>query len=246
MTGSSQRARTGVEGLDDILNGGLTSHRLYLIEGEPGSGKTTLALQYLLEGVRLGEKVLYITLSESAEELQAVAESHGWTLEGITVKELAPSEESLRPEDMYTMFHPSEVELGETTRAVLSEVERIRPTRVAFDSLSELRLIAGNPLRYRRQILALKQFFVGRRCTVLVLDDKTSTDHDLQVQSIAPTGWFSSSSSIPITAPNVVGSRFRSSGAAHFEAATTISSFSGGGWWSSRAWSRGNTGLPWS
>ena len=185
MSEPSHRASTGVAALDDILNGGLTPHRLYLIEGEPGSGKTTLALQYLLEGVRRGEPVLYVTLSESSEELHAVAQSHGWTLDGITVKELAPSEESLRPEDMYTMFHPSEVELGETTRAVLSEVERIRPARVAFDSLSELRLIAGNPLRYRRQILALKQFFGGRQCTVLMLDDKTSVDHDLQVQSIA-------------------------------------------------------------
>lgn len=185
MTISNDRERTGVEGLDDILNGGLTPQRFYLIEGEPGSGKTTLALQYLLEGVRLGEPVLYVTLSESAEELNAVARSHGWTLDGIAVTELTPSEESLRPEDMYTMFHPSEVELGETTRAVLAEMERIRPTRLAFDSLSELRLIAGNPLRYRRQILALKQFFGSRKCTVLVLDDKTSTDHDLQVHSIA-------------------------------------------------------------
>lgn len=178
-------ASTGVEGLDDILGGGLTHERLYLIEGEPGSGKTTLALQFLLEGVRRGEPVLYVTLSESAEELDAVVRSHGWTLDGISVRELTPSEEGVRAEDMYTMFHPSEVELGETTRAILAEVERIKPARVVFDSLSELRLLAGNALRYRRQILALKQFFAGRHCTVLLLDDKTSADHDLQVQSIA-------------------------------------------------------------
>jgi circadian clock protein KaiC len=176
---------TGIQGLDDIMAGGFRANRLYLVEGVPGSGKTTLALQFLLEGVRLGQPVLYVTLSESAEEINSVAASHGWTMEGITIRELVPSEENLRPDDQYTMFHPSEVELGETTRTILADVERIRPLRVVFDSLSELRLLAGNALRYRRQILALKQFFAGRNCTVLLLDDMTSTDHDLQVQSIA-------------------------------------------------------------
>src|SRR5262249_27952299 len=156
-----------------------------LVEGVPGCGKTTLALQFLLEGARNGEPVLYVTLSESEEELQAVAASHGWTLDGVVVRELMPSEDSLLPDDHYTMFHPSEVELTETTKTILEDVERVKPTRVVFDSLSELRLLAGNPLRYRRQILALKQFFSGRCCTVLLLDDMTSTDHDLQVQSIA-------------------------------------------------------------
>lgn len=132
-----------------------------------------------------GEQVLYVTLSESEEELRGVAASHGWSLDGITVRELAPSADSLQPNDQYTMFHPSEVELGETTKTILADVERIKPARVVFDSLSELRLLAGNPLRYRRQILALKQFFAGRKCTVLLLDDMTSTEHDLQVQSIA-------------------------------------------------------------
>ena len=179
------RATTGIEGLDDILGGGFTPHRLYLLEGVPGSGKTTLALQFLLEGVRRGEPVLYVTLSETEEELRGVAASHGWSLDGITIRELVPSEDSLRPDEQYTMFHPSEVELSETTKTILADVERIKPARVVFDSLSELRLLAGNPLRYRRQILALKQFFAGRNCTVLLLDDLTSTNHDLQVQSIA-------------------------------------------------------------
>ncbi|MFO0796659.1 MAG: ATPase domain-containing protein [Gemmataceae bacterium] len=179
------RAATGVAGLDDILGGGLTPNRLYLVEGVPGSGKTTLAMQFLLEGVRRGEPVLYVTLSETAEELRGVAASHGWALDGVTVRELAPSEDSLRPDDQYTMFHPSEVELGETTRTILADVEATKPTRVVFDSLSELRLLSGNALRYRRQILALKQFFAGRNCSVILLDDMTSTDHDLQVQSIA-------------------------------------------------------------
>lgn len=185
MTVSPQRAATGIEGLDDILNGGFTPHRLYLIEGMPGSGKTTLALQFLMEGVRRGERVIYVTLSETAEEIRSVVDSHGWTLDGITVRELVPSEGVLDPAGQYTVFHPSEVELGDTTQRILADVDQIKPTRVVFDSLSELRLLAGNPLRYRRQILALKQFFAGRRCTVLMLDDMTSAEHDLQVQSIA-------------------------------------------------------------
>jgi circadian clock protein KaiC len=179
------RAATGIAGLDDILDGGFTPYRLYLLEGVPGSGKTTLALQFLLEGVRRGESVLYVTLSENEEELSEVATSHGWSLDGITVRELVPGEDTLRPDEQYTMFHPSEVELSETTRNILADVERLKPSRVVFDSLSELRLLAGNSLRYRRQILALKQFFAGRNCTVLLLDDLTSATHDLQVQSIA-------------------------------------------------------------
>jgi len=176
---------SGIKGLDDVLCGGFTPNRMYLCEGVPGSGKTTLGMQFLAAGARNGESVLYVTLSESAEELRDIANSHGWSLEGIRIRELIPSERSLEPDDQYTVFHPSEVELTETTQHILQDVETMKPRRVVFDSLSELRLLAGNPLRYRRQILALKQFFAGRKCTVVLLDDLTATDRDLQVQSIA-------------------------------------------------------------
>lgn len=176
---------SGIDGLDDILCGGLTPHRLYLIEGVPGSGKTTLAMQYLMEGARCGESVLYVTLSETEEELRAIAASHGWDLTGITIRELVPPEESLQLAEQYTLFHPADVELSETTRTILAEVERLKPGRVVLDSLSELRLLAGDPLRYRRQLLGFKQFFRGRQCTLILLDDLTGTSPDLQVQSIA-------------------------------------------------------------
>jgi circadian clock protein KaiC len=176
---------TGSEGLDHILNGGFSPNRLYLIEGDPGAGKTTLALGYLLQGAHQGEKGLYLTLSETREEINDVAASHGWSLESINIRELVASEEALTPDSQYTMYHPAETELAETTKAMLEEVERVKPNRVVIDSLSELRLLAQNPLRYRRQILALKQFFTGRQCTVLLLDDRTSDDTDLQVRSIA-------------------------------------------------------------
>jgi circadian clock protein KaiC len=176
---------SGIDGLDDVLCGGFTPHRMYLCEGVPGSGKTTLGMQFLAAGARNGEPVLYVTLSESAEELREIGKSHGWSLDGIQIRELIPSERSLDPDDQYTVFHPSEVELTETTKHILQDVEDLKPRRVVFDSLSELRLLAGNPLRYRRQILALKQFFAGRKCTVLLLDDLTASDRDLQVQSIA-------------------------------------------------------------
>ena len=178
-------APTSIEGLDDVLAGGFVTNRLYLLEGVPGSGKTTLALQFLLDGVRRGEPVLYVTLSETEQELRSVASSHGWSLDGMTIRELVPGEESLQPDDQYTVFHPSEIELSETTKRILADVERVKPKRLVLDSLSEMRLLAGNSLRYRRQILAFKQFFSGRKCTVLLLDDLTTADHDLQVQSIA-------------------------------------------------------------
>ncbi len=176
---------TGVPGLDDILGGGLTPHRVYLIEGSPGAGKTTLALRWLLEGARIGDRGFYVTLSETKAELSAVAKTHGWTLDGITILELIANESELEPDNQYSMFEPSEVELGVTTKAILAEVENIKPRRVVIDSLSEMRLLAQNPLRYRRQILALKQFFIGRECTVFLLDDLTSEPEDLQLQSIA-------------------------------------------------------------
>ncbi len=175
----------GIPGLDHILGGGFTPNRIYLVEGDPGSGKTTLALQYLLEGRRRGESGMYVSLSETKEELDGVARSHGWTLEGIHCHELLPSDESLLPDAQSRLFHPSEVELSDTTRAILGEVERRKPSRVVFDSLSEMRLLAQHPLRYRRQVLALKQFFIGRECTVLLLDDRTSADNDLQLHSLA-------------------------------------------------------------
>src|SRR5690349_12238662 len=180
-----ERSRTGIPGLDDVLGGGLTPHRLYLVDGNPGSGKTTLALQYLLEGIKQGEKCLYITLSETKEELSAGAASHGWSLDGVEIVELVAEESDLDGESQVTMYHSSEVELTETTRRVLDAVEKTNPSRIVFDSLSELRLLAQNSLRYRRQILALKQFFIGRKCTVLLLDDRTSEGSDLQLQSIA-------------------------------------------------------------
>ena len=168
---------TGVEGLDLVLDGGLTPHRLYLIEGVPGSGKTTMAMQFLIEGVARGEKVLYVTLSETEEELREAAASHGWSLDGIQIHELVPAGDQLDPESQYTMFHPSEVELAETTRRILQEVERLQPQRVVFDSLAEIRLLAGSLLRFRRQVLALKQYFAGRGTTVLLLDEINVSEH---------------------------------------------------------------------
>lgn len=183
--GGMSRCVTGTKGLDEILGGGLPRNRLYLIKGDPGVGKTTLALQFLLEGARLGEPGLYITLSETREELGIVADSHGWDLEKIHLFELSAVEEKLKGETASTFFHPSEVELNRTTTAFLDEVERLKPARVVFDSLSEMRMLAETPLRYRRQILQLKQFFSGRQCTVLLLDDRSSGADDLQIESIA-------------------------------------------------------------
>lgn len=175
----------GIEGLDDILGGGLPRNRLYLVQGDPGVGKTTLALQFLLEGVKQGETGLYITLSETKEELEVVAESHGWDLRKINLFELSAVTESLKGEANNTFFHPSEVELNRTTKALLDEVKRVKPLRVVFDSLSEMRMLAETPLRYRRQILHLKEYFAGQKCTVLLLDDRSAGAHDLQIESIA-------------------------------------------------------------
>ena len=179
------KSLTGVPGLDSVMAGGYPSDRMFLVEGNPGTGKTTLALQFLMEGVRAGERGLYVTLSETADELTAVAESHGWKLDGIEVFELMPDEEALRPDAQYTVFHPSEVELTSTTQAIFEMVERVKPVRVVFDSLSELRLLARDSLRYRRQILGFKHFFTHKRATVLLLDDLTGEDSDLQLRSLA-------------------------------------------------------------
>lgn len=179
----SPHASTGIPGLDQLLRGGLPRDRMHLIEGEPGTGKTTLALQFLLEGRRLGEEGLYVTLSETSEELNHVASSHGWTLEGVTTFQLAPIAE--RAADEYTLYHPAEIELADLTKTVLDRVEAARPARVVFDSLSELRLLARDPLRYRRQILGLKDFFSRRPSTVLLLDDHSAGDADLQLRSLA-------------------------------------------------------------
>jgi circadian clock protein KaiC len=179
-----ERASTGVAGLDDVLGGGLPTHHLYLVEGNPGAGKTTLGLQFLREGAQRGEKGVYVTLSETETELQTVAASHGWSLAGIEVFELVSSE-GLGPDAEQSILHPSEVELGETVRGVMNAVERMRPSRVVFDSLSEMRLLAQNPLRYRRQVLALKKFFAQCSCTVLMLDDRSTKETDQQLHSIA-------------------------------------------------------------
>lgn len=179
------RCPTGIEGLDAVLAGGLPSNRLYLVQGTPGVGKTTLALQFLLEGARLGEAGLYITLSETKDELLTVAESHGWDLSKFAMLELSAIEEVLAETKENTFFHPSELELSKTTQILLNEVDRIKPQRVVLDSLSEFRLLAEHPLRYRRQMLRLKQYFAGRKSTVLLLDDQTGEGTDLHIQSIA-------------------------------------------------------------
>lgn len=184
QTQPTSRVSTGIADLDNILGGGLTTNRAYLLEGTPGSGKTTIALQFLLEGARHGEGGLYITLSETAAELREVARSHNWDLSDIELFELV-NEEGLDPDSEQSILEPSEVELGETIQGVMDCVDRLRPKRIVFDSLSEMRLLAQNSLRYRRQILALKQYFSTRNCTVLMLDDRSSDPGDLQLHSIA-------------------------------------------------------------
>jgi circadian clock protein KaiC len=179
------RDTSGVSGLDEILHGGFPHSHFFLIEGEPGAGKTTLGLQFLMDGARQGSRALYITMSESENELRQIARSHGWSLEGVTLYQYAPQGANLSPEEQYSVFHPSDVEFQDTTQEILTEIKRINPARVVLDSLSEIRLLARDPLRYRRQILALKQYFSTRECTVLLLDDRTSSVQDIQLESIA-------------------------------------------------------------
>src|ERR1700730_16392387 len=182
---TTNRLSSGIEELDHILGGGFPAKRLFLIEGEPGSGKTTLALQFLRAGAENSEKGLYVTFSESEDEVRAVAESHGWTLDGIHLQELSTLGDRLKNEEQYTVFQPADVELSETVQRVVDDVRRLKPQRVVIDSLSEIRLVARDPLRYRRQILALKEILSECDCTVFFLEDYTVENPDLLLQSIA-------------------------------------------------------------
>ncbi|MGA0530835.1 ATPase domain-containing protein [Hansschlegelia sp. KR7-227] len=176
MAGTDGRTSSGNEGLDGVLRGGLVANRLYLLEGSPGSGKTTLALQFLLDGADRGEPGLYVTLSETDEELRGVAAAHGWSLDKISIFELAAAEEAFGAERQQSILHPWENELGGTIKLIKDQVQRIKPRRVVFDSLSEMRLLAQDPLRYRRQVLALKQFFAPLDVTVFIVDDLTGEE----------------------------------------------------------------------
>jgi circadian clock protein KaiC len=178
-------AQTGVQGLDDILGGGLTRGRLFLLEGSPGTGKTTIASQFLMEGARRGERCLHITLSETEEEMRESAQSHGWDLAGITLFELLPPENLLDDDQQQSLLYSSDLELGETTKRIFAAFDALKPDRVVLDSLSEIRLLAQSSLRYRRQILALKHFFSTQQTTVLMLDDLTADVADKTVHSVA-------------------------------------------------------------
>lgn len=180
----SNICKTGVVGLDDIVCGGLPRGHVYLIQGEPGTGKTTLGMQFLMEGVRNGEKVLYITFSETRRELIDIATGHGWNIDEVELLELSVIESELRPEAMNTLFHPAEIELGKITKVMLDAIERIKPLRVVFDSVSEMRMVSEVSTRFRRVMLALKQHLTDARITVLLLDDLTTSPRDLQILSI--------------------------------------------------------------
>lgn len=179
------QAMTGVVGLDDVLGGGLERRRLFLLEGNPGTGKTTVSIQFLIAGARAGERSLYITLAETEEELRAGATSHGWDLTGIDIFELVPPETLLDEDQQQSLLYSSDLELGETTKRIFEAFERAKPDRVVLDSLSEIRLLAQSSLRYRRQILALKHYFARQGATVLMLDDLTTDVNDKTVHSVA-------------------------------------------------------------
>jgi circadian clock protein KaiC len=184
MDQDNQFVPTGVPGLDDVLMGGFLRNGFYLLQGDPGSGKTTVALQYVLSRHAAGESCLYITLTESRRDLENAASSHGWTLEGLQFCDLTKSAINLAGESESSVFHPSETELGETTQAIFAAVDTAKPKHVVFDGLSEMRLLSGNPLIYRRQLLALKEFFAERQATVLLLDDRSSAFGDVQPESL--------------------------------------------------------------
>jgi circadian clock protein KaiC len=178
------RLRTGIPSLDDILLGGLPKGHIYLLEGDPGTGKTTLGMQFLVEGKKAGESCLYVTLAESKRDLELSARSHNWSLEGVQIAEFMPEEATLNGEDQYSVFHPSEVELATTVKKLIAEIERVNPERLVIDSLTEFRLLAQDAIRYRRQLLALKAYLADRNTTVLLLDDRTSDRTEMQVHSI--------------------------------------------------------------
>ena len=185
-TGQLPRASSGVDGLDSVLCGGWARDRLHLLEGSPGAGKTTIALQFLMAGAKAGESGIYVSLAETEHELRQGALSHGWTLDNnIEVCELVPPESALDPDQHQTLLYSSDLELGETIKRVFEAIERVKPKRVVIDSLSEIRLLAQSSLRYRRQILALKHYFAQHRSTVVMLDDLTSESTDRAVHSIA-------------------------------------------------------------
>ena len=180
----AEKVSTGIPGLDHVLTGGFLRQGFYLVQGDPGSGKTTLALQYVFGRVAAGERCLYISLTESRRDFENACRSHGWSLDGFELCDLTRSAVNLLGETEASVFHPSETELGETTRAILAEVERVRPEHVVFDGLSEMRLLSGDALRYRRQLLALKEFFADRQATVLLLDDRSSPFGNVQPESL--------------------------------------------------------------
>jgi circadian clock protein KaiC len=180
-----EQAATGITGLDNVLAGGLSRGRVFLLEGSPGTGKTTIAMQFLLQGAERGERVLYITLSETEDELRASARSHGWSLDKVDVFELVPPESLLDDDQQQSLLYSSDLELGETTKRIFEVFEKVRPTRVVLDSLSEIRLLAQSSLRYRRQVLALKHYFARQAATVLLLDDLTTDTQDKTVHSVA-------------------------------------------------------------
>lgn len=239
----STQAAFGLQGLDDILAGGLERDRVYLLEGAPGTGKTTAAMSFLLEGARLGEGVLYITLSETEDELRATARSHGWSLDGMDIFELVPPESLLDEQQQQSLLYSSDLELGETTRMIFEAVEARKPRRVVIDSLSEIRLLAQSSLRYRRQVLALKHYFAKNSATVLLLDDLTTEINDKTVHSVAH-GVIQLQELAPNTAPSAAGSGSSNIAADASGAATTTSPSRPAGSRSIRASSRPSIAPP--